>query len=264
MRPKKMLTFPDCFRVDNKIAVITGGASGIGLESAKLIAGAGGIPVLVDLSQKKLDQASRQISVTKIRYPGKVTDVSNEKQLENTFQQISKELGSIDILVNCAGVTIRKPATKISKSDWDKVVSINMTGSFLAARHAAKFMIKGKKGGAIVNIASIMGLSGGGIYPNISYQTTKGAIINMTRALAVEWAPSKIRVNAIAPTYVRTPFIKPLLNDAKILKQIKNLTPLRRLAEPKEVANAVLFLVSPGSEMITGHTLAVDGGFLAQ
>ena len=125
-------------------------------------------------------------------------------------------------------------------------------------------MIKGKKGGSIVNIASIMGLSGGGIYPNISYQTTKGAIINMTRALAVEWAPSKIRVNAIAPTYVRTPFIKPLLNDAKILKQIKNLTPLRRLAEPKEVANAVLFLVSPGSEMITGHTLAVDGGFLAQ
>jgi 2-deoxy-D-gluconate 3-dehydrogenase len=109
-----------------------------------------------------------------------------------------------------------------------------------------------------------MGLSGGGLYPNISYQTTKGAIVNMTRALAVEWAPHQIRVNAVAPTYVRTRFIAPLLAQPELVAKIEAMTPLGRLAEPEEVAAAILFLASPAAAMITGHTLPVDGGFLAQ
>jgi NAD(P)-dependent dehydrogenase (short-subunit alcohol dehydrogenase family) len=125
-------------------------------------------------------------------------------------------------------------------------------------------MIRAGNGGAIVNTASIMGLSGGGLYPNISYQTTKGAVVNMTRALAVEWAPYSIRVNAVAPTYVRTNFIKPLLEQPDLVAKIEAMTPLRRLAEPEEVAAAILFLASPAAAMITGHTLPVDGGVLAQ
>ena len=109
-----------------------------------------------------------------------------------------------------------------------------------------------------------MGLSGGGLYPNISYQTTKGAVVNMTRAMSVEWAKKRIRVNAVAPTYVRTPFIKSLLEQPNIITKIQNMTPLGRIAEPDEIAAAILFLASPGAAMITGHTLAVDGGFLAQ
>jgi NAD(P)-dependent dehydrogenase (short-subunit alcohol dehydrogenase family) len=139
-----------------------------------------------------------------------------------------------------------------------------MTGVFLCARVAARHMIASGRGGAIVNTASIMGMSGGGLYPNISYQATKGAIVNMTRALAVEWAPHKIRVNAIAPTYVRTPLIAPILERAELVERIQSMTPLRRLAEPEEVAAAILFLASPAASMITGHTLPVDGGFLAQ
>jgi NAD(P)-dependent dehydrogenase (short-subunit alcohol dehydrogenase family) len=139
-----------------------------------------------------------------------------------------------------------------------------MTGVFLCARAAARHMITAGRGGAIVNTASIMGLSGGGLYPNISYQATKGAVVNMTRALAVEWAPHTIRVNAVAPTYVRTPLISAILNQPELVEKIQAMTPLKRLAEPGEVAAAILFLASPAAAMITGHTLPVDGGFLAQ
>ena len=109
-----------------------------------------------------------------------------------------------------------------------------------------------------------MGLSGGGLYPNISYQSTKGAIINLTRALAVEWAPHQIRVNAIAPTWVETDFIKPLLAQPDLIEKIKGLTPLGRLAKPEDMVGPFIFLCAPCSSMVTGHTLAVDGGFLAQ
>jgi NAD(P)-dependent dehydrogenase (short-subunit alcohol dehydrogenase family) len=120
------------------------------------------------------------------------------------------------------------------------------------------------RGGAIVNMASIMGLSGGGLYPNISYQASKGAVVNMTRALAVEWAPRGIRVNGIAPTWVRTEFIRPILDDASLIERIHAMTPLGRLAEPSDIAAAAIYLASPAARMVTGHILAVDGGFLAQ
>ncbi|MCC6206372.1 MAG: SDR family oxidoreductase, partial [Hyphomicrobiales bacterium] len=119
------------------------------------------------------------------------------------------------------------------------------------------------KGGAIVNTASIMGLSGG-LYPNVAYQTTKGGVVNMTRALALEWVSLKIRVNAVAPTFVRTPFIAPLLNDTEKMATIVTATPMGRIAEPEEVADAILFLASPAAAMITGTILPVDGGYLAR
>jgi len=118
--------------------------------------------------------------------------------------------------------------------------------------------------GAIVNLASIMGLSGGGLYPNISYQATKGAVVNLTRALAVEWAPFGVRVNAVAPTWVRTDFIKPLTDNPDLLARMNAMTPLGRIAEIDEVVGGIIYLASPAAAMVTGHTLAIDGGFLAQ
>ena len=118
--------------------------------------------------------------------------------------------------------------------------------------------------GAIVNVSSIMGLSGGGLYPNVSYQSTKGALVNMTRALAVEWATSGIRVNAVAPTWVRTELTQGLFSNADLMDRVLDMTPMRRLAEPADVADAIVFLASDQARLITGHTLPVDGGFLAQ
>jgi NAD(P)-dependent dehydrogenase (short-subunit alcohol dehydrogenase family) len=124
-------------------------------------------------------------------------------------------------------------------------------------------MIANKRG-AIVNLASIMGLSGGGLYPNISYQATKGAVVNLTRALAVEWAPFGVRVNAVAPTWVRTDFIKPLTDNPDLLARMNAMTPLGRIAEIDEIVGGIVYLASPAAAMVTGHTLAIDGGFLAQ
>jgi NAD(P)-dependent dehydrogenase (short-subunit alcohol dehydrogenase family) len=139
-----------------------------------------------------------------------------------------------------------------------------MTGVFLCAREAARHMLASGRGGRIVNTASIMGFSGGGLYPNISYQATKGAVVNMTRALAVEWARQGIRVNGIAPTWARTPLISGITAQPQLVKRIEDMTPMGRIAEADEIVGAVLFLSSKASAMVTGHTLPIDGGFLAQ
>jgi NAD(P)-dependent dehydrogenase (short-subunit alcohol dehydrogenase family) len=190
-------------------------------------------------------------------------DVTDEASVDAAMAAIVAREGRIDSLINNAGLAIRRPTIELSVADWEAVLKVNLTGVFLCARAAARHMIP-KNRGAIVNTASIMGLSGGGLYPNISYQSTKGAVVNMTRALAVEWAPHKIRVNAIAPTWVRTDFIKPLTDNPELLARMEAMTPLGRIAEIEDVVGAVIYLVSPAAAMVTGHTLAVDGGFLAQ
>jgi NAD(P)-dependent dehydrogenase (short-subunit alcohol dehydrogenase family) len=252
------------FGLRNSTAVVTGAGSGIGKATATLLARAGALAIAVDLDRKACADTVSQILAQGGSAFAIAADIANESSVEQVFAEVIGQGKFVDILINNAGIAIRRPAVELSLPDWERVVSVNMTGVFLCARTAARHMIAAGTGGAIVNTASIMGLSGGGLYPNISYQATKGAIINMTRALAVEWAPHKIRVNAVAPTYVRTPLIAPILQQPELVQKIESMTPLGRLAEPEEVAAAILFLASPAASMITGHTLPVDGGFLAQ
>lgn len=252
----------DPFSLTGRVAAVTGGGSGIGLASAQALANAGARVAILDRNP-----VPAEILATlgdKADHFAVVADVAEEASLEAAFQAVTERAQRLDILVNSAGTAIRRPAVELTVADWDTVVNVNMTGTFLASRIAARHMIAAGIKGSIVNVSSIMGFSGGGLYPNISYQTTKGAIVNMTRALAVEWAPNGIRVNAVAPTYVRTPFIAGLVADPDLVARIEAMTPLRRLADPEEVANAILFLAGPGASMVTGHTLPVDGGFLAQ
>jgi 2-deoxy-D-gluconate 3-dehydrogenase len=250
------------FGLQDRVAVVTGGASGIGLASVELLAAAGATVAIVDRDAEAAGQALAKLDgVTGLALG---CDVGKESEIEAAAAEVVARFGRIDILVNSAGTAIRRPAVEVSVEDWDKVMTINTTGTFLFSRVAARQMIRQGSGGAIVQIASIMGFSGGGLYPNISYQTSKGAVVNMTRALAVEWAPQQIRVNAVAPTYVKTPFISGLMAQPELVKRIEAMTPLARLAEPEEIASAVLFLASPAAAMVTGHTLFVDGGFLAQ
>ena len=259
-----MLNLEITMRLDGQVAVVTGGAQGIGYATALSLASAGARVVVVDLDGSASTKAAADIVAAGGYAWSHSANVANEDSVEALFEEVARREGRVDILINNAGIAIRRPAVELAIADWEKVVAVNMTGAFLCSRSAARHMIRSDRGGAIVNVASIMGLSGGGLYPNISYQTTKGAIVNMTRALAIEWAPQKIRVNAVAPTYVRTQLTAPLFENPDMLAKIEAMTPLRRLAVPEDIAIAIVFLASAAAAMITGHVLPVDGGFLAQ
>ena len=244
------------FLVTDRVAVVTGAAHGIGLAAAQALHDAGASVWLLDR-----DLAAAQAAAAALgRAQALHIDVADDASVDLAFATIAREAGRVDILVANAGASIRRPALELSLQDWNQVLAVNLTGSFLCARAAAALMPP--EGGAIVATTSVMGLSGGGPYPNPAYHATKGALVNLTRSLAVEWAPRGIRVNAVAPTWTRTAFIGAL--GPQTIERIEALMPMRRLAEPEEVASAILYLSSPAASMVTGHVLAVDGGFLAQ
>ncbi len=252
------------FRLDGKVAAVTGGGSGIGRAIALAFAHAGAWVAVLDRDEMKAVEVAREIVKIGQQSFAAAVDVSKEDEVERAIAAVMNEFGGLDILVNSAGTAIRRPSVELELTDWDQVIAVNITGTFLMSRHAARVMMAAGKGGSIINIASIMGFSGGGIYPNISYQTSKGAVVNMTRALAVEWAKDNIRVNAIAPQWVNTPFIEGLRDKPDVIERIKAMVPMGRLAEPEEIAGAAVFLAGGAASMVTGHILAVDGGFLAQ
>ena len=250
------------FRLDGRVCLVTGAARGIGRAVAFGAARSGAAVHLLDRDAPAAAAVAAAITAEGGHAVAHRLDVTDEAQVVATLDAIAQGAGRIDALVNNAGMALRRPAVELSRAEWDRVVDVNLTGVFLCARTAARHMLAAGSG-AIVNVASIMGLSGGGLYPNISYQATKGAVVNLTRALAVEWAPL-VRVNAVAPTWVRTGFIAPLLADPALVARLEALMPLGRLAEADEIVGAVLFLLSPAGAMVTGHTLPVDGGYLAQ
>jgi NAD(P)-dependent dehydrogenase (short-subunit alcohol dehydrogenase family) len=176
---------------------------------------------------------------------------------------VMKRHGRIDVLVNNAGLGARVPTVDLPTERWRQVLAINLDGSFFCAREVGRHMLAAKRG-AVVNLASIMGLVGGGHYPNLAYHSAKGAIVNFTRALACEWAAHGVRVNAVAPTFARTRLTEPLLADAAMAERLLADSPMGRFAEAADVAAAILFLASDAASMITGVTLPVDGGWTAR
>lgn len=251
------------FSLEDHVIAITGGGKGIGRGIALGLARSGAHVMILDHDNDAAHDTANMIAREGLKARAFHLDVTDEQSVEKAFSDIVATYGRIDGLVNNAGLAIRKPTIELSVTDWDAVLKVNLTGVFLCARATARHMMA-RQSGAIVNTASIMGLSGGGLYPNISYQSTKGAVINLTRALAVEWASYNIRVNAIAPTWVRTDFIKPLTDNPDLLARMEAMTPLGRIADVDDVVGGVLYLLSPAARMVTGHTLAIDGGFLAQ
>ena len=237
----------DLFKLTGKTALVTGAARGIGKATAELLETAGAKVARIDIE------------------PGDgiiVADVSDEAAVERGIGAAVQALGGLDVLVNNAGIAVRKTAFDITSEDWDRVLGVNLRGLFICSRIAARAM-KERGGGAIVNLASIMGFSGG-LFPNPAYQASKGAVVNLTRALALELAPHAIRVNAVAPTFVRTDLTVPIFRNPELLKVVMGHTPLGVLPEVGDIAAAILFLATPAARCITGVTLPVDSGYLAR
>jgi gluconate 5-dehydrogenase/2-deoxy-D-gluconate 3-dehydrogenase len=247
------------FRFAGEIAVVTGAGSGIGQGAALALAGVGADVLCLDIRAEAARQTADEIIARGGRATSAALDVADEEAVEAAFETAAQR-GPLVVLVNSAGISRRKPALEISRADWDAVNAVNVTGSFLCARAAARRM---RTGGAVVNIASVLGFSGG-LYPNVAYQSSKGAVVNLTRALALEWAPLGVRVNAVAPGWIETPFLTNATSNPEARSAIEGATALGRLGRVEEVTSAILYLASAASSYVTGHTLVVDGGFLAR
>jgi 3-oxoacyl-[acyl-carrier protein] reductase len=244
----------DCMRMEGKVCVVTGGARGIGRGIAEIFAREGATRVWA------LDVNDKDFAALEAAYPaikGAVVDVADSAAVKALAERIEAESGRIDVLVNNAGITRDNLIHKMSDEDWDAVINVNLKGVFLMTRAVAPYMMEAGSG-AIVSISSIVGLDGN--IGQSNYAATKGGVVAMTKGWAKEFARkgAKIRVNSISPGYCRTPMIATV--PEKVLEPFIARTPLGRLAEIKDIANAALFLCSDESEFITGQVLRVDGG----
>ncbi|MCA3179988.1 MAG: SDR family NAD(P)-dependent oxidoreductase [Burkholderiaceae bacterium] len=253
-----MSTLPT-WHFDDRVVVVTGAARGLGAEIVRAFARAGANVAALDRDADALARAAADSpeAAAALRL---AVDVTDHDAVDHALDRIVEALGAPHVLVANAGIGIRGPALDVPPTDFERVVDVNLNGLFFCNRLAARRI---QAGGAIVNLASVMGLSGG-IFPNAAYQASKGAVVNLTRALALEWASRGLRVNAVAPNYVDTPLTEAIFSDPAKLAQVMAHTPMGRLPTPDDVAQAVLFLASDAAASITGHVLAVDGGYLAR
>lgn len=242
-------------QLNGQVAVITGGARGIGLEIARALASQGADIALFDINEAQLAQATRQIEAMGRRAAGFVVDVTNASAVDDAVGKVLDKLGRIDILVNNAGITQDGLVVRMDDAQWDRVLNINLKGTFLCTRAVAKVMLKARSG-RIVSIASIVGLIGNPGQAN--YAASKAGIIGFTKAVAKELASRGVTCNAIAPGFIKTEMTERLPDAVK--QRLFDSIPMGKLGEPSDVAQAALFLVSQAAQYITGHVLVVDGG----
>lgn len=249
------------FKLTGKAAIVTGASSGLGISFSEALAEAGADVMICARRVDKLKVNAKQISKATGRtiVPFKC-DVANEEDIHATVKAAEKEFGKIDILVNNAGVAVMTDTIHLTKKHWNDTLSVDVTGVFFMAREVIKSMIAHKIEGSIINLASIYGL-GGDIIAVPSYYASKGAVVNLTRALAAEFAQKKIRVNAIAPGFFPSEMTQTALSDKGFLSHVVSKTPMGRVGDPKELKGAAVYLASEASSYVTGVILPVDGGW---
>jgi len=249
--------------LEGKVAVVTGAASGIGLATAKRLAEMGAIIALLDINEPGGEEAARKIEDSGGNAKFYTCDVTSDADCKEVTESIYTEFGSIDILVNCAGVVIRKDVVALSEKEWDFVLGVDLKAVYLLSHHTIPYMKK--SGGSIINIGSGWGLKGG---PKAAaYCAAKGGVVTLTRAMAIDHGKDNIRVNCICPGDVDTPLLRG--EAAQLGEELDEFMkeaadrPINRVGAPEDVANAVLYLTTELSSWVTGAVLVVDGGGLA-
>ena len=243
-----------------KVALVTGGGRGLGREMALALAEAGADVAVASRTLSALEKTAEEIRQRGSRSLPLPTDVSKVDQINKMIKDTLDEFGRIDILVNNAGTVIRKSSLEITEADWDKVVNTILKASFFCAQAAARVMVRQKKG-KIINIGSLTSVRG--LPRIIPYVASRGGILQLTKGLAVEWAPYNISVNAIGPGYFKTQQTAPLFADKEWVKKTVARIPMGRTGIPQDLAGVVVFLASEASDYITGQMIFVDGGWLA-
>ena len=247
------------FSLAGKTAIVTGGSTGLGAGMAVGLAEAGADIVLVD--RTGCTETAKQVQAAGRKVINIVADLSTIAPIEKIMQKTLDVFGKVDILINNAGIIRRSPAINFSEKDWDEVMAINTKTVFFFCQAAGRDMMK-RKYGKIINVSSLLAFQGGIFVP--SYAASKGAVAQVTKALANEWAQHGITINAIAPGYMATNNTKPLREDPARAKSILDRIPAGRWGLPEDLKGVAVFLASPASDYVNGHVLIVDGGWMAR
>ena len=254
----------DLFDLTGKVALVTGGSRGLGFQMASALAEAGAALAIAARKADELERAAAQLRASGYRVLAVPCDVSRSEQIGVAVARMLEEYGRIDILVNNAGATWGAPALDMPLDAWRKVMETNVTGTFLMTQAVGRSMIEAGRPGKVVNVASIAGLVGtdAGVMDAVGYSASKGAVIALTRDLAVKWAPHGVTVNAIAPSFFPSKMTRWLIEHRE--DALRSTIPMGRLGGEDDLKGAVVFLASPASNFVTGHVLVVDGGATAR